>query len=383
MNKTQCPHCFMVYVISDDQMRASEGMVRCGTCQERFQAQLLSPEGAPRFDPTNAFIEPLSNQELADTLSPDDFIEEATVIEIKDGTKTGSVPPAFSIDRYNLNDSLNSELSIDIADDASEPTDTDDIARLEKAIQQELELPRKHQEPEKTIEQRSSNQADLIDQVDSLVQNKLIDAAAPKSDNNDLQIGFPESPQPQDDEPPSSELFSDQSPSRNRLGTWLGGLALLLLGLGLGSALLYQLWLKQTISWPDDARVQHALQPVVGPLKKKFDEMGLSVPTRRNLSRLELLSARTEAHPTRPSTILLRVSLINRARIEQALPWLELSLTDADGRLVSRRRLSPKDYVFNNRIDNKIGAKQLKKVTIELLAFPERASGYELKLLNI
>ncbi|MFT5572025.1 MAG: putative Zn finger-like uncharacterized protein [Cryomorphaceae bacterium] len=384
MNKTQCPYCFTVYVISDEQMLAPEGMVRCGTCRERFQAQLMTPEGVQQFDSTQAFIEPLSDVMPTDKLSPEDFIEDPTGLEFTEITSSpslGSVPPVFSIKNYDFSDSLSSELSIEINDEG-ELTDPDEIARREKAIQQELNLPRKHQEPETTIEQPSSDEAELIDQDDSLVQNKLIDTA-PDSGDNDSPISTPESPQYQDDELPYNELLSDQSSSGNRLGSWLGGLALILLGFGLTSSLIYQLWLKQTISWPDDARVQSALQPLVGPLKQKLDEAGLAVPTRRNLSQLELLSARTEAHPTRPSTILLKVSLMNRAQIEQPLPWLELSLTDADGRLVSRRSLSPNDYVFNNRIDNTIGAKQVKKVTIELLAFPEQATGYELKLLNI
>ena len=106
------------------------------------------------------------------------------------------------------------------------------------------------------------------------------------------------------------------------------------------------------------------------------------LPSRRNLSQLELASARTEAHPTRPSTTLLRVSIINHASIEQPLPWLEMSLSDAEGKLVSRRSLSPRDYVYQNATNNLIGARELKKVTIELLSFPKQATGYELKILN-
>ena len=391
MNRTQCPHCFTVYVISDDQMRASEGMVRCGTCQERFQARLMTPEGAPRFDPNRAFIEPLSDQYPAETPRSSKFDEDPTEIVFSEITSNPEVHPissAFTVDRYDFDNNLNSELSIEIHDDAAELNDPEDLARLEQAIQQELELPSKHQETESHLEQPSSVQAKqieqsaLIDQVDSLVQNKLLDTE-PEKGINDAPTDQHKIAEKPDVELPYAELFSDKPSSRNRLGALFGGLSLLLIGFCLCSALIYQLWLKQTISWPDDARVQIVLQPLVDPVRQKLDEVGLTVPSRRNLSQMELLSARTEAHPTRPSTILLKVSLINKAQIEQPLPWFELSLTNADGRLVSRRNLAPKDYVFNNRIDNNIGAKQLKKVTIELLAFPEQATGYELRLLNL
>jgi len=43
-NKTQCPHCFTIYQISEDQLAQSRGNVRCGNCHERFKAQLLSDD---------------------------------------------------------------------------------------------------------------------------------------------------------------------------------------------------------------------------------------------------------------------------------------------------------------------------------------------------
>jgi hypothetical protein len=61
---------------------------------------------------------------------------------------------------------------------------------------------------------------------------------------------------------------------------------------------------------------------------------------------------------------------------------LELTLTDEGGRLVSRRSLSPDDYLHNNRLQNRMRANELRQVVIELLAFPKQAHGYELKLLR-
>jgi hypothetical protein len=138
------------------------------------------------------------------------------------------------------------------------------------------------------------------------------------------------------------------------------------------------MWLKQHLPLAETPQVLQALQP----LQSRLEGLDIKIPVRRNLSQLELLSARAQAHPNRSSTQLLRVSLINRADISQPLPWLELSLSDADGRQISRRKLAPADYIFNNRTDQQIGAKELKKITIELLAFPKQATGYELRLLN-
>ena len=150
----------------------------------------------------------------------------------------------------------------------------------------------------------------------------------------------------------------------------------------LGITLLYQLWLKQMIFWPDNAAVRNVIEPVATPIRQKLEDYNVVFPDRKNLNGLQLLAADVEAHASRASTILLRVSLINRAKISQALPTLELTLTDADGRLVSRRSLKPEDYLYNNRTANTIGSNELKKVTIELLAFPKQATGYELRILG-
>ena len=136
------------------------------------------------------------------------------------------------------------------------------------------------------------------------------------------------------------------------------------------------------IFWPDNAAVRNVIEPVATPIRQKLEDYNVVFPDRKNLNGLQLLAADVEAHASRASTILLRVSLINRAKISQALPTLELTLTDADGRLVSRRSLKPEDYLYNNRTANTIGSNELKKVTIELLAFPKQATGYELRILG-
>jgi hypothetical protein len=166
------------------------------------------------------------------------------------------------------------------------------------------------------------------------------------------------------------------------IGRWVFGPLLALMAMLLIAVLGYQLWLKQAAPILESTQLATTLEPLSKPFKNQLKKYDVILPERRNLNQLELLSARTEAHPTRSSTILLRASLINRAKISQPFPWLELSLSDEDGRLVSRRALAPNDYLHNNRLENTINANELKRVTIELLAFPKQAHGFELRLLN-
>jgi len=150
----------------------------------------------------------------------------------------------------------------------------------------------------------------------------------------------------------------------------------------LSVGLTFQLWHKQLISWPDNKEFQARIAPISQVLLKELKAFNITLPVRRNIGSLQLISAKSEPHPTRSATLLLKISLINRAKIEQPLPWLELSLNNSEGRIISRRSLSPKDYIHNNRIGTNIDSNELKKITIELLSFPKDAVGYELRVID-
>lgn len=457
MNKTQCPHCYTIYVISDEQFRTSRGMVRCGTCRERFQAQLLTAETAPKYDADSTFIEPLSEPDETTKISADDFISAEPDIAFQDPNQnisadatevnSNNLPRAtgFSAVDFEFGDSLNSELSIEISDESKQVIDPLEMARVEQAIKQELNIA---DSVESTISELAAenhiSEDKLIDEVDSLIDDKLLGSFDSEESDTSLEDELFQDTQEQsfsegesfteddsfaqderleteiedlavdadsinastssdlDDnieatsvaenlEPSAAALvqegpakhdlddvFAPKKSSSSKIVRFVGSTLLMLIGLSLVAVLLYQMWLKQRLPWAETEVVQSTLKPV----QEKLSTYDIEIPIRRNLSKLELLSARAEEHQTRASTLLLRVSLINRAEISQPLPWLELSLTDTDGRLISRRKLSPADYIFNNRTNQQIGPKQLKKVTIELLAFPEQATGYELRLLN-
>lgn len=425
LNRTQCPHCFTTYLISEEQYRVSDGMVRCGTCRERFQARLVVSPDAPKFDPRKAFIEPISEEPIE---PPAGLTDEPSDIQFAESVETDELEQptiAFS----GLENSINSELSIDFDDDApTTPTNSDDLdveavlANIRARTQQKeaetevdpdqispsntnqqqeftlAESPQvlpsedaEHSDPRhmnedrqaeasapseekiapnitsEPISDRTSEDA-LINEVNELIDNKLIGS------NEKVQVSAAAT---------GSEFMVNPRPARKTSRWLLIVVPLLLLLIGAFSVtLIYQLWMKQLIVFPEDSRAEQLIQAGVSPVAERLAQRKIELPVRRNLSKLELLSARTEPHPSRASTNLLRVELVNRAKIAQPLPWLELTLTDAEGRLVSRRQLAPRDYIYNNKTEAQIGPKELKKITIELLAFPKQATGYELRLLS-
>ncbi len=482
LHNTQCPHCFTTYVISDEQLRVSEGMVRCGSCRERFEARLVDLNAeAPRFDPRETFIEPLTEERDAEA-------ERAKRQAIREQARLEEQQRQAKIEQERLHSASKQQTDdIDLDFDsrvlsvnkllenikakeqreaeeaaqraafeaAAENIDFEKLARekiekaekeeLEKKIklvgygsknneQAELDLPSSETPPtesqtytsfetlentatfseaekplakqQSSAEQEPSSDAEnereenrlntqpsdqevskesLIDRVDS----DRVDSQIDDKLNNSKQASTVNDLAQEEKVIEPFELDRKVKTKRSfgaRLSSSLLATVLLLVALLLLVAMVYQLWLRQVIVLDENSSVQQSAKKQISqfatPIIEELYQHNIVLPSRRNLSQLELASARTEAHPTRPSTILLRVSIINHASIEQPLPWLEMSLSDAEGKLVSRRSLSPRDYVYQNATNNLIGARELKKVTIELLSFPKQATGYELKILN-
>ncbi len=463
---TQCPRCFTDYVISDQQYHAAEGMVRCGTCREHFKGRILEGEPeTPKFDPRKVFIEPLSSSnDETEAGVTEGALENTTESETPAASQTLD---AQSFNEQSLNNKqINSETSFsgshssELQDseldgiefmsthefDASTSKPSDSKADNELSIgsdyansdelstseilnnirsrnqvrdkeeyqepssgQVELSLPDdqkrtgNHSRKEPELDHALHSENTLIDEVDKLVDEKLV---SPSLLEDDTHTPLNTRPRPIEtrSEPslvstePDDDFFlepkANKRTKKQRRGV-LGLIALLftsalwlLFFSALLAVLIYQLWLKQIITIPsNNAWLNNATSKVMPLIERGQTELSnygikLAIPQRRNLSQLELVSAKTEPHPTRSTTMLLKVQVINRAAIEQPLPWLEMSLMDADGRLVARRNLSPKDYIYNNKTNSNIGANELKKVTIELLSFPKSATGYEIKLLN-
>jgi hypothetical protein len=405
-------------VISDEQMLVSDGMVRCGTCRERFQAKILGTEGeAPRFDPREAFIEPLTDELEEQKRAAEQALSDTEPQKISFADPHTETEKIVLLSEATVSESINSELSLDIDEDGPiTPVDSRELTAItmlanirakhereleqkaiaNEALQNQRDTEVASQEP---AEDKTSDKETLIDTVDSLVVDKLL-STQPKEASQDSpgQTSFnatiaSESKQ-KSEKPKANRLKDNQNDSyadepftldsqrKAKSRSWLYAPPLLVFIAVLAAVLVYQLWIKQILLFTGTSVAERKIAELSVPLVKKLAENNIVLPVRRNLSKLELVSARTEGHPTRPSTVLLRISVINHAEITQPLPWLEMTLTDAEGRLISRRNLSPNDYVYQNRTSDAIGARELKKVTIELLSFPKHASGYEVKILD-
>jgi len=374
-HKTRCPKCSTVYVISDRQLLRSKGKVRCSRCRERFVAQIYREE-TDQVNPVEEFS------------TPNDRVTQDKDIEDQSSESTPIVISGVGYELSPFTEEFESEMTSEIISEvdfsegeSAEPLETPFSgyqASFEENLQSELTIEMESE----LFELIEANCADetlntypvdghfdqqLISEVDELIDEKLIDGS-----QSTIEVFS------------STELeFKDAISDVNRWRQWFINPFLSLIVVLLVATLLYQLWHRQALIWLEDERLSRVIAPIAEPLIGKLsEEFDVTLPVRRDLRNLQLLSAHTEAHPTRSSTLLLRVSIINHSKIAQPFPWLELTLSDENGRLVARRAMSPADYLHNNRLGNSIASKEVRPVTIEFLSFPEHAHGFELRLLN-
>ena len=88
-----------------------------------------------------------------------------------------------------------------------------------------------------------------------------------------------------------------------------------------------------------------------------------------------------QADATYPNVMVLSATLKNRANIDQHLPLIELSLTDAQGQPVVRRVLAPQDYIGKNaNTQTGFSANTEMPIRVFIEASQVRVNGYKLNL---
>jgi predicted Zn finger-like uncharacterized protein len=110
-------------------------------------------------------------------------------------------------------------------------------------------------------------------------------------------------------------------------------------------------------------------------------QLGCDVPLPRRVDMLSIESSDLQADNVTPSVMVLTATLRNRAAFTQALPALELSLTNPQDQTVARRVLIPREYVPKNaRIESGFSAGGEMQVRVYIEAAALKASGYRLYL---
>lgn len=321
---TRCTACGTIFRVVQDQLRVSEGWVRCGRCAEVFDAreQLFDMDReAPPPWPAHAPEQPPTGQD-------DDRPEEASLAESV-SSDAGAVPEPDEASTWVVPREIESEHAhIDIED-------ADAIDDRSAVVER--------QEPAWGHEPQTSSQGngfgtgagtepgleDLREEDEAVqVDDRLAHLVAQRSEP---------SPERARSEPVDVGFLSAAAGAAR----WRRPGVRLALG---ASALLMTLLLAFQMVWHfRDALL--SLYPQSEPaLHALCQATGCELQPWRRIDALSVDNSSLTQVGTAGNHYKLGIQLRNKAGYALALPWIDVTLTDASGTLVARRMLSPADF---------------------------------------
>lgn len=283
---TRCTSCGTVFRVVQDQLKVSEGWVRCGRCDSVFNA-----------------LEGLFDLERD---SPPDW--------------TGTAPPAASDGAVDLR--------IDAAEDTGAEPGPD--PSLVERIDEQLLSGRRSAFGALAHLGRNERNADFADaRFDSV----------PPGDGNDAMVWQDEAPAAAASSPPKEPPEPSFIQEAERRSRWESSGARK--GLALAAGFLGLLLIVQVVHARRDELAAH-WPPSAPVLHRWCGWVGCAVSAPRHLDDL-VVESTSLSRGTAPESFRLTVVLRNRGMTVVALPSVELSLTDPNGELVARRVLTPAD----------------------------------------
>lgn len=315
---TRCTACGTVFRVVQDQLKVSEGWVRCGRCAEVFDAreQLfdLERESPPPW--------PAQAQEPEASAGESEF--EATRLDSRHVQEELSAWPA--------GDQEPQEALIEDPDDLDTPAlDEDEPLPDEFADESPSQPPI---ESTRTSEHSFQLPADFLSGgVRQTSSGAAASLAAP--DLGTLAAHPDDSPLPR---PSFMRNADEQRPSMGRLarGLWISA--------GLLLALLLEL--QAVVHYRDRLAT---LDPQLSMyLKKMCEFLSCEVRPLQLINAISVESSALTRVPGDANRYQLSVSLLNRANTALALPSVDLSLTDSAGTLLARRVLKPSDFAASS-----------------------------------
>lgn len=307
---TRCPACGTAFRVVQDQLRVSEGWVRCGRCSEVFNAieHLVQPVASPGSAPALAPAPPsVHSERLVETF---ERVSRPVASDLGDGAQ-------------RLHDAREDRIDWPEPDSQLPEPATD---RFGDGVETAEEAPRAAAPPEnddvahEPVAAPSAEASVAPGAPTSGTPDDAIEAAAP-----DLRA-----------EPAEQPAFVRQADAAQRwrrpgVRAALAG-GVVLAGLALAGQVAFEYRDLVGARWP-------GARPL---LERACESVGCRLAAPRLIEALVVDSSglvRTEGTPLYKLSVVVR----NRAAMPLAVPALDLALTDAQGRVVVRRVLTAEE----------------------------------------
>jgi hypothetical protein len=204
-------------------------------------------------------------------------------------------------------------------------------------------------------------------------QPAVVPEAAAGPESRPLPERSPGSAAAEDVAPAVPFAFGPKHRARSRAVTalWVLGSVLALAGLAAQAA--YWFRTELAVAWPET-------KPY---LERACAALGCDVPPPRRTALISIESSDLQVDRNVPGLLTLNATLRNRAAFAQAHPSIELTLTDAEDRPLSRRVLAPRDYLGDRLAREPLFAPASEyPVSLHIDATATRPAGYRLFLFH-
>ncbi len=332
---TKCPNCKTLFKISDDQLMALEGMVRCGFCYGTFNALDALYEEQPVNHAAQA---PESDQEYEELIETPLYDTEA---------------------QPNL--------------------DGDDLEEYDALAEQETYF---HETPQPVVPQFETANTPTFATEPALPSPQAKPRPQPQP-----QLSSQEQ-EPQNSSPP------DLLDAINIAGRDLQAVSRLQLDTNKSFRHKHIREMISTVTWPlatlamvglffvqysyfklDDLARFPQLRPT---LSQFCAVLNCTLPLLRKPSLIKLVSRDIRSHSRSKNALEVRLTFVNDAPYKQAYPTLQLKLSDIGGNLIATRRFAPQEYAYEDiNLSNGIKSKQQVDVKLEILDPDKKAVGFE------
>ena len=415
---TRCPHCSTSFHVSEQQLRAARGAVRCGSCLQVFRADenIVFNEGDPTPADTKKAIDELLEDDdflIHDDieLDGDDSDDEDTLPRTK--PKSGKPDSGAAKESTGKPEETNRENPL--IDDAfgehqwqnlDEQEDTQQDLDLGRSLDDDLDdLSRASDNPwaEEIAREESSGIAPAKRRDDDFEQPDLDDetlfsddqilpdasrrpgkqqhgdyADEPLSASTDDHIDASQ----RDQAPllPRDQLISAIGPApievnwqpkrHNRVPGWAWTLGVVMLMLALAAQTAY--FRFDTLSKREPWR---AIYAQICPL------LGCKLPAQVDINAMHTSNLVVRSHPQIPGALAVEAVILNRAPFDQPFPTLQLRFTDLKNAPVASRRFTPQDYLKGELSGRKLmPAGNPVHIALDIVDPGPEAVNYELRI---
>jgi predicted Zn finger-like uncharacterized protein len=361
---TQCPACQTRFKVSDAQLSAARGFVRCGRCAHIFNAiehRVAPPVSAPKPQPAPPPAAPAADIDDFELEVPD-FDPNAAALS---GPAAAEYPPEFGP-----------------ADDATAPS-REDVEAFQQALNEAL-----HSSPVTTpignpfdeplapppAPQTEADQAE--DDVPAIFDTRRT-ANTPDDEEEELSpIEADAATRIQPEPAPATEasLYDPARDGENRKPRSALQTILILFG-----SVLALLLLAGQLVYTNRTLIAAQAPDMRPPLERLCKKFGCTVPYPTDQEYIRTEWSELSFVPEHANLVQLSATLKNHAPYPQAFPMLEVTLKDADNQVLIRKVFTPRDYLRpDHQKLNRFAANTEEKITMRFDVGKVHAQGYSL-----